>query len=203
MIIEHSVGASTTQDSPSAKVRVWDPLVRTFHWALVGGFATAFIVEDHLLNVHVWAGYLVLALLAVRLAWGLIGTRHARFSDFVRSPRVVWAYIGDALRFRAPRHLGHNPAGGAMVVALLVAVSLTGLSGLAVYGAQELSGPLAPMLAGLSESWGHRFEETHEVLAHFTLVLIVAHVVGVLFSSLAHRENLIGAMITGFKRSPT
>ncbi|NCA69812.1 MAG: cytochrome B [Sphingobacteriia bacterium] len=200
MIIEHPVDAPTAQDATASRIRVWDPLVRVFHWTLVGGFATAFIVEDHLLGVHVWAGYLVLALIALRLAWGLIGTRHARFSDFVRGPRTVWAYIGDALRLRAPRHLGHNPAGGAMVVALLIAVSLTGLSGLAVYGTQELSGPLAAMLGGLSESWGHRFEELHEVLANLTLVLIVAHVAGVLFSSLAHRENLIGAMISGFKR---
>lgn len=182
------------------RIRVWDPLVRLFHWSLVAGFATAFIVEDDLLGVHVWAGYLVLALISVRLVWGLIGTRHARFSDFVRGPRTVGAYIRDALRLRAPRYLGHNPAGGAMVVVLLVAVTLTGLSGLAVYGAQELSGPLAPMLSGLSESWGHLFEEIHEVLANLTLALIVAHVAGVLFSSLAHQENLIGAMLSGFKR---
>jgi cytochrome b len=143
---------------------------------------------------------LVLALIAVRLVWGLIGTRHARFSDFVRKPSDVLAYVRDALRLRAPRYLGHNPAGGAMVIALMIAVVLTGLSGLAVYGAEELSGPLAPLMSALPGSWGHFFEEVHEVMANLTLVLIVAHVAGVIFSSLSHRENLIGGMITGLKR---
>jgi cytochrome b len=184
----------------ATRVRVWDPLVRIFHWSLVAAFATAFIVEDDLLGVHVWAGYLVLTLIVVRLVWGVIGTRHARFTDFVRSPRQVLSYIRDALRFQAPRYLGHNPAGGAMVVALLLLVGLTGLTGVALYGAQELSGPLAPMMAGAPAEIGEALEETHEVLANLTLGLIVLHVAGVLFSSLAHRENLIGAMINGRKR---
>lgn len=182
------------------RVRVWDPLVRVFHWLLVAAFATAFIVEDDLLGVHVQAGYLVLALIAVRLVWGFIGSRHARFSDFVRGPREVLGYVGDALRLHAKRCLGHNPAGGAMVLALLVLVSATGVSGLALYGAQELSGPLAPLLGGLPGFWGKALEEVHEVLANVTLVFIVAHVAGVLFSSLSHRENLIAAMFTGLKR---
>lgn len=200
MTTETMVAPAITQADSPERIRVWDPLVRIFHWALVGGFATAFIVEDDLLGVHVWAGYLVLSLIAVRLVWGLIGTRHARFSDFVRKPSDVLAYVRDAVRLRAPRYLGHNPAGGAMVIALMIAVVLTGLSGLAVYGAEELSGPLAPMMSALPGFWGHFFEEVHEVMANLTLVLIVAHVAGVIFSSLSHRENLIGGMITGFKR---
>jgi len=183
------------------EVRVWDPLVRIFHWSLVAAFATAFIVEDDLLAVHVWAGYLVLALVAVRLVWGVIGTHHARFTDFVRSPRTVLAYLGDALRLRAGRYLGHNPAGGAMVVALLLLVGATGLCGLALYGAQELSGPLAPLMGGLSPAWGEALEETHEVLANLTLAFIVVHVVGVIFSSLSHHENLVWSMFTGRKRA--
>ena len=186
--------------STTNQIKVWDPLVRVFHWSLVAAFATAFVVEDDLLGVHVWAGYLVLALIAVRLVWGFIGTRHARFSDFVRGPRQVIGYLGDAVRFNAKRYLGHNPAGGAMVVALLLLVALTGLSGMALYGAQELSGPLAPLLSGLPAPWGEALEETHEVLANLTLACIVAHVAGVLFSSLSHRENLIGSMFTGVKR---
>jgi cytochrome b len=200
MTTETMIAPAITRHESPERIRVWDPLVRIFHWALVGGFATAFIVEDDLLGVHVWAGYLVLSLIAVRLVWGLIGTRHARFSDFVRKPSDVLAYIRDALRLRAPRYLGHNPAGGAMVIALMIAVALTGLSGLAVYGAEELSGPLAPMMSALPGSWGHFFEEVHEVMANLTLALIVAHVAGVIFSSLSHRENLIGGMITGLKR---
>jgi cytochrome b len=200
MITDIMLAPTTEQPDTPERIRVWDPLVRIFHWALVGGFATAFIVEDDLLGVHVWTGYLVLALIGVRLVWGIIGTRHARFGDFVRKPSDVMAYIRDALRLRAPRYLGHNPAGGAMVIALLVAVALTGLSGLAVYGAEELSGPLAPLMSALPGAWGHFFEEVHEVMANLTLVLVLAHVAGVIFSSLSHRENLIGGMITGLKR---
>ncbi|MBK1723207.1 cytochrome b/b6 domain-containing protein [Thiocystis violacea] len=184
----------------SPRVRVWDPLVRVFHWTLAGGFATAFIVEDDLLDVHVWAGYLVLSLIAVRLVWGVIGTRHARFSDFVRRPSQVIAYLKAALTLRAPRYLGHNPAGGAMVVALLLAVTATGASGMALYGAQEFAGPLAGAMSGVSNATAHALEDVHEFFANLTLALVIAHLAGVLFSSLSHQENLIGAMITGYKR---
>lgn len=184
----------------SERIRVWDPLVRVFHWSLVAGFATAFIVEDDLLGVHVWAGYLVLALVAVRLVWGLIGTRHARFSDFVRGPGAVLAYLRDVVSLRAPRYLGHNPAGGAMILLLLIGLAATGISGLALYGAEEFAGPLADVMRGLPSYWGDVLEETHEVLANLTLGLILIHVAGVLVSSLLHHENLIGAMISGYKR---
>lgn len=193
-----SLGDKTAQ--PVKRIKVWDPLVRIFHWSLVAAFATAYIVEDDLLGVHVWAGYLVLALIAVRLVWGLIGTRHARFIDFVRGPRQVIDYIKQALAFRAPRYLGHNPAGGAMVIALLLSVAVTAVSGMALYGAEELAGPLAELMRGVSHDSAHWIEEIHEFFANFTLVLIAAHVAGVIFSSLSHRENLIGSMISGVKR---
>ncbi|MCF8016410.1 MAG: cytochrome b/b6 domain-containing protein [Chromatiaceae bacterium] len=190
----------TDTATPSTRVRVWDPLVRIFHWSLAAGFATAFIVEDDLLGVHVWAGYLVLILIAIRLVWGVIGTEHARFGDFVRGPGQALAYIKDALRFRAPRYLGHNPAGGAMVIALLLSVVATGLTGMALYGAEEFSGPLAGLMSGLPAASGEVLEEAHELLANLTLGLILLHIVGVVFSSLSHGENLIGSMISGFKR---
>jgi cytochrome b len=184
-------------------VRVWDPLVRLFHWSLAASFTIAFLTEDDLLVLHVWAGYTIFGLILVRLLWGFVGTRHTRWSDFVKEPGEIMAYLKDAVRFRAARHLGHNPAGGAMVIALLVSLTATGLSGLAVYGAQELSGPLAPMLSGLPESWAHLLEDFHEVLANLTLLLVVLHLVGVAFTSLVHRENLVKSMITGLKRSET
>jgi cytochrome b len=189
---------------PKAKlVRVWDPLVRLFHWSLAASFTIAFVTEDDLLVVHVWAGYAIFGLILVRMIWGFVGPRHARWSDFVKEPGEIMAYLKDAIRFRASRHLGHNPAGGAMVVALLVSLAATGLTGLAVYGAQELSGPLVPMLSGLSEGWAHLLEDGHEILANLTLLLVVLHLAGVAFASLQHRENLVRAMITGLKRSET
>ncbi len=202
---EHALASAGTAPidrlAPEAveRVRVWDPLVRYFHWALVAGFAIAYLVGDEVLGLHVWAGYLVLGLIAVRLVWGVIGTRHARFSDFVRGPRQILAYLNDVLHFRAKRYLGHNPAGGAMAIVLLLAVTATGVTGVALYGAQESAGPWASM-SGLSAFWGDALKEVHEFVANLTLVLIVLHVVGVLFASLEHRENLIGGMISGYKR---
>mgnify|MGYP001818127485 FL=1 len=184
-------------------VRVWDPLVRMFHWGLAGSFAIAFLTEDDLLALHVWAGYLILGLIFIRVLWGFVGTRHARWSDFVKQPAEIFTYLKATIRSRAARYLGHNPAGGAMVVALMLSVTLTGLSGLAVYGAQELSGPMAPLLSGLSEGWAHALEDVHEVVANLTLLLVLLHLAGVALASLQHRENLVRAMITGLKRSGT
>lgn len=184
-------------------VRVWDPLVRLFHWGLAGSFAIAFLTEDDLLALHVWAGYLILGLIFIRVLWGFVGTRHARWSDFVKQPTEIFTYLKATIRSRAARYLGHNPAGGAMVVALMLSVTLTGLSGLAVYGAQELSGPMAPLLSGLSEGWAHALEDIHEIVANLTLLLVLLHLAGVALASLQHRENLVRAMITGLKRSGT
>ena len=191
--------ATTKTDLSGESIRVWDPLVRIFHWTLAASFAIAFLVEDELLGVHVWAGYLVLALIAIRLVWGLIGTRHARFTDFVRGPRTVLTYLKDLAQFRAPRYLGHNPAGGIMILLLLLSVGITGLTGLGVYGAEEFAGPLAYFMQGLPQDWGHSLEEVHEFFAYFSLVLIVFHLIGVLVSSLSHGENLVRSMVTGWK----
>ena len=183
------------------EVRIWDPLLRIFHWSLAVGFGVAYLTEDDLLSVHVWAGYLILGLILFRLLWGFLGPRPARWTDFVRAPAEIAAYLGDVVRFRAGRYLGHNPAGGVMVVALLLSLTATGLSGLALYGGQELSGPLAPLMTDLPGAWAHALEDIHEVLANLTLGLVVLHLAGVLLASLQHHENLVRAMITGNKRS--
>lgn len=195
------LSTDNTDSIPPGTVRVWDPLLRIFHWSLATSFLVAFLTEDELMTVHVWAGYAILALIGFRLVWGFLGPRHARWSDFVKPPAEIFAYLRDAIRFRATRHLGHNPAGGAMVLALLFGLAATGLSGLAVYGAEELSGPLAPMFSGVSEAWADDLEEVHEVLANLTLLLVILHLAGVALASLQHRENLVRSMITGRKPS--
>jgi len=182
-------------------VRVWDPLLRLFHWSLAGSFAIAYVTEDDLLALHVWAGYLILGLIMIRVLWGFVGPRYSRWSDFVKQPTEIFTYLKAVIQSRAARHLGHNPAGGAMVVALMLSLLFTGFTGLAVYGAQELSGPMAPLFGGLSEGWAHALEDIHEVLANLTLLLVLLHLVGVALASLQHRENLVSAMITGLKRS--
>ncbi|MGE0289849.1 MAG: cytochrome b/b6 domain-containing protein [Bradyrhizobium sp.] len=184
----------------SPTVPVWDPLVRIFHWLLVAGFFTAYLTEDDFMTLHAWAGYLVLSLLAFRLAWGFVGPRHARFSDFVAPPGEALRYLGRVVTGRAPRHLGHNPAGGLMIVALLVGLVLTGASGLVVYGVEEQAGPLAAYVAHWPRAIGKAFEEVHEFLANGVLLLVFVHVAGVIVESLLHRENLVKAMWTGEKR---
>ncbi|MEJ2392661.1 MAG: cytochrome b/b6 domain-containing protein [Gammaproteobacteria bacterium] len=182
-------------------VRVWDPLVRSFHWILVIAFFTAYFTEDDFLTPHVYAGYTVLGLIGFRLIWGVIGGRYARFTSFVTRPKVAWQYLKDTLAFRAKRYLGHNPAGGAMIVLLLISLLLTTLTGLAAYGASETAGPLAGWLGNIGETGEDMIKEVHEFFANFTVFLVVFHVAGVIFESLVHRENLVRAMFSGDKKA--
>ncbi|HCK79921.1 MAG TPA: cytochrome b/b6 domain-containing protein [Candidatus Competibacter sp.] len=198
----------------TSEVVVWDPLVRLFHWVLVAAFCAAYLTEGEpfeaiqdqldgawLQSVHVWAGYTIAGLLLFRLVWGFVGPRHARFDDFVRDPRVTFAYVKQVLLLRAPRHLGHNPAGGAMIVILLLSLTVITASGLALYGADKGLGPLAGLLADAGDSTIHTLEEVHEFFANFTLLLVAGHLLGVIWESLLHRENLALAMFTGRKRA--
>ncbi|MBI1422364.1 MAG: DUF4405 domain-containing protein [Gammaproteobacteria bacterium] len=183
------------------KIKVWDPLVRVFHWVLVVGFFTAYFTEEDLLTVHVYAGYTVIGLVAFRLIWGLVGTRYARFSSFVTRPKIAWQYAMDAVKFRARRFIGHNPAGGAMIILLLISLLLTTFTGLATYGAKESAGPLAGWFGNIGETGEDVLKEIHEFFANFTLFLVAIHVAGVIFESLAHRENLVRAMFHGYKKA--
>ena len=171
----------------SGTVRVWDPLVRLFHWSLVGAFALAYATAEEVQQVHEIAGYTIAALLALRIVWGFVGPQHARFADFVRPPGEVLRFLADSLRLKARRHLGHNPAGGAMVLALIAAIA-----GICV------TGYMMETLAYRDARW---LEELHEVLANGTLALIFLHVAGVLLASFEHKENLVTAMFTGRKRA--
>jgi cytochrome b len=176
---------------------VWDPFVRVFHWTLVVAFIVAYLTEDDRLTVHVWAGYLVGALVAARVVWGFAGSSHARFSDFLYAPGAALRYVRDLMLFRAERHLGHSPGGGYMVILLLLFLAATVGTGLVVYGGDQQAGPLAGMF---TEKTGEATEEVHELLANITLALVIAHVAAVLLASFVHRENLVRAMVTGYKR---
>ena len=128
-------------------VKVWDIFVRFSHWAVALGFFVAYLTEDDLLTLHVWAGYLVGGLVVLRLAWGIVGPKHARFGDFIAGPRRVLAYLMKLATFRAPRHLGHSPAGGAMAIVLWLGLAAVVWSGLEVYAVEEGRGPLAALSA--------------------------------------------------------
>jgi cytochrome b len=185
------------KSSVSAKVYVWDPFVRVFHWTLVVAFAVAYVIEDDPLIVHVWAGYVVGILVVARIIWGFVGTPHARFSDFIYAPGTALRYVLNLLRFHGARYLGHSPGGGYMVVALLVFLAATVATGLVVYGGDQQAGPLAGMF---TKKFGESFEEVHEVIANITLALIFFHVSAVVLASFVHHENLVRAMVTGYKR---
>jgi len=173
-------------DKSDGTVKVWDPAVRLFHWSLVAAFAIAWLTGDEWDKVHEIAGYVILGLIAFRLFWGIVGTRYARFRQFVHGPQAVGDYLRATLEGREKRYIGHNPAGGAMVVALLVALAATGLSG---------------WMTTLDMFWGSEWvEEIHEVFANLMLLLVGLHVAGVLFASLRHGENLVRAMVNGRKR---
>ncbi len=177
-------------------IKVWDLPVRLFHWLLVAGFFVAYFTEDNFLTLHVWAGYLVFGLLMFRLIWGFIGYRYARFSDFICTPAKSVCYMKKLITGRAKRYIGHNPAGAAMIVLLILSLLITTATGLAIYGAEEHAGPLA----GIVTKNGHFWEEAHEFSANFTVFLVVLHAGGVIVESCLHKENLIKAMINGYKR---
>jgi len=183
---------------PTGKtIKVWDPLVRIFHWSLVFFFFLSYFTEDDWMTVHSYAGYIVGFLIAFRLIWGVIGTHYARFTDFITGPREVNNYLKQIIVGKAKRYIGHNPAGAAMIVLMLTSLSLTVVSGMAMF-ATDGQGPLA---GSFFASWSDELlEETHELLANLTLFLVIAHIAGVLLGSLIHRENLIRAMITGEKK---
>ncbi len=211
----------------SNEIRVWDPLVRIFHWGLVLAFTVAYLSGDEENSLHIYSGYAVLGLIAFRVIWGLIGTRYARFSDFVYSPATVIQYL-KGLVARKPKHYtGHNPAGGWMVIAMLLSLFVVTVSGLKVYAIEEGLGPLAgepPALTVISVAYaddddaGHRknenghgedeaaeefWEELHEVSSNFMLFLIFLHIAAVIISGRLHKENLVKAMFTGKKIGKT
>lgn len=180
--------------------KVWDPFVRLFHWALVLFFVIAFASGDELAGIHSIAGYALAVLVAARLIWGVIGTRHARFTDFVYKPRVITHYLKQLAMLRAPRYIGHNPAGGAMVILLLIMLSVASITGIAALGASDHSGPLAAYLHNLSRWQIKLLKEFHEVVANSCLMLVFVHVAGVIIESMLHEENLVRSMVTGKKR---
>ena len=203
-------------------IPVWDILVRIFHWSLVLTFTIAYLTEDDFEDLHVYAGYAVLGLICFRVLWGFIGSRYARFSNFIYPISEVKNYLSSLLTNKPKHYLGHNPAGGLMIMAMLVSLFATTISGLKIYGVQGY-GPLADNgmeLSIISEAHAHGdnkhedekdgikkeeseeeefWEEIHEFFSNFTLLLIFIHIAGVVVASRIHGENLVRAMVTGKK----
>jgi len=169
-------------------VKVWDLFVRVCHWLLVILFAVAWYSGGIWDNPHLAAGYFIFGLVVARIVWGFVGSPHARFSDFIYGPRTILLHIADMLRMRAPRYLGHNPAGGAMVIMLLATLIVICISG---------------VMMTTDAFWGVKWvDRLHETASTIALVLVALHVGGVIFASIEHGENLVRAMIIGRKRTP-
>ena len=197
-------------------IKVWDPLLRLFHWSLVASIAIAWLTSEDGEALHEWAGYAALGLIAFRLVWGVIGPRYARFTQFVRCPKEVITYTKDMLNKREKRYIGHNPLGAAMVVALLATTAATGVTGWLMVEPErmamlpEMPAFVTPAFADSDEDGEHEYgeygedgeeamEEIHEFFANLLLLLIFLHVAGVIYASRRHKENLARAMITGQK----
>ncbi len=169
------------------RVKVWDPVVRGFHWttALVF-FANYWLIEDG--PVHRWLGYGVAALVALRLVWGVVGSPHARFADFFPTPARVKTHMRALLRREHPAIIGHNPFGGLMIVALLALLAMVTATG---------------WMTGLDPFWGVDWvEDSHETLASLIHVLVGIHVAAVVSADTLRGEGLLRAMITGYKNIP-
>ncbi|NWG86769.1 MAG: cytochrome b/b6 domain-containing protein [Hydrogenophilaceae bacterium] len=192
------------------RIKVWDPAVRLFHWALVVLFAVAYLSGEESEALHAYAGYGVLGLIGFRLVWGFLGTKHARFSDFLYGPTATLRYARALMAGKPIHYLGHNPIGGWMIVLLLLSLFGACWSGLKLYAIEEGKGPLARVPAiiapakadeagGADEAGEEFWEEVHEVLSNLTLALVFIHIAGVVVASRLHRENLARAMVTGYK----
>jgi cytochrome b len=171
-----------------SKVRVWDLFVRLFHWGLVSVFAIAYFSTVGMPDwVHNAAGYIAMALVCARVVWGFKGSRHARFADFVPTPRRLWTYVKAVLSRTEPRCIGHNPAAALMILFLLAMVMAIGVTG---------------WMLTLDAFWGSEaVENLHVLLVDITLVAVAVHLCAAIYESWNHRENLVWSMITGDKRA--
>jgi cytochrome b len=185
------------------RVAVWDLAVRLFHWSLVAlvgtTLATGFLELKSWLDLHVIAGTAIAVLVVLRLIWGFAGSTYARFASFIVSPGQALRHLGAIRRGEAPAHVGHNPVGAMMIVALLGTLMLLVATGALVLGGVLKDGPLAPFVSFVP---GRLAKEAHELLAFGLLGLIALHLTGVVAESLRTRDNLVAAMLRGWKLRP-
>jgi cytochrome b len=180
---------------------IWDLPVRLFHWSLVIAIAVSWLSgQFEWLGIHYWSGLATIGLISFRILWGFFGTPTARFAQFVRGPIAAISYLRGAFTQRAPSYsVGHNPAGGLMVVMLLAVAGIQALSGLVNTDDVLFDGPLRDDVPGWlasALSWAHR------PLSNLLLALIALHLVAIAVYRLVKRENLVIAMITGRAKLP-
>ena len=167
-------------------IMVWDMPVRVFHWLLVICFAGAWLSSEseRFAMIHYAFGYTACLLVLIRLIWGVIGTRYARFNQFLKSPKAVLGHFMAMLRGHPHHDVGHNPAGGLVMFALMLLILLIGLTG----------------YLSVKEFLGDFASEAHEAVASLVLGLVIIHVIAAIGMSLLERQNLVRSMVTGKKR---
>lgn len=184
------------------RVLIWDAPVRLFHWAL----ATCVVVSvvsgmtgGNAMQIHLWSGYAILSLVVFRLLWGFAGSSYARFADFLYGPRAVWDFARTLFNREPSHYAGHNPMGGWMVIAMLVLLLFQASTGLFSNDDIVTEGPLAHLINKATSDW---LTTLHKINSKIIIALAVTHVAAVLFHLLVKRENLIVAMISGYKNFP-
>jgi cytochrome b len=192
--------ADRLQPAPAGRtVRVWDLPVRVFHWVIVVLLAISFVtghVGGNAMRIHEISGFSILALVLFRVLWGFLGSTHARFSAFVRGWSAVRSYAAALLTGRGASHIGHNPLGGWMVIALLLALLLQAGTGLFANDDIMTEGPL---YQHISKELSDRLSLVHQVNSYVLAVLIILHIAAALYYLWGKRENLILPMVTGRK----
>ena len=185
------------------QVKVWDLLIRLFHWLLVSGIAAAYVSAKYRFGeLHTIIGYALIALLTLRIFWGIAGSKYARFGSFIFSMRETLDYLR-SIPSGSPRHyLGHNPAGALMVFALMGLLALLFLTGLLTLAAIDFDGPFAAIALSVDDQTSYLFHHLHVWLVDVGMVLVGVHILGVISGSFQHKENLIKAMFTGEKDIP-
>lgn len=180
----------------NTQIYVWSKAVRLFHWSLLALVVVSVASAEELESLHVASGLMIVGLLLFRLLLGLFSKhKYSRFDSWVISPAAALRYLKSMAAGDGPRYVGHNPAGSVMAVLLMLVLAVQALSGFLLWSA-EGHGPLA----GLAHQWEELFEEFHEVNVNLLYLLVMLHVAGAVVSGKRHGENLVRAMISGYKR---
>ena len=182
-------------------VRVWDVPIRLFHWllvvAIIGLFTTGKL-GGNWMQWHERIGYFVLGLILFRVIWGVVGSTHARFSNFVRGPKTIFGYMKVFTKKDAPHYLWHNPMGALSVVAILLVVGFQAVSGLFADDDIMLKGPYA---AAVGSDWSSLFTKLHKWNSDLILILTGIHIAAILYYVRVKKDTLIKPMFTGKKPS--
>jgi len=190
---------NTLETSNSSDLRVWDLPTRLFHWLLVASFIAAYLTNwlgVSYFTYHLWSGYFVTVLVGFRILWGIFGTHHAQFSNFVRHPLESFRYASSLIKNNAPAYPGHNPLGALMVLLLLIIALVQAVTGL--FANDEIFNA-GPLYGYVSNELSLKLTGIHKELFYWILGAIAIHVSAVLFYVFVKRDNLIKAMITGKK----